>query len=137
MVLCGFHLFPFAGALVVDAAEMQNAMNDDAVQFLIVREVKVLGIGTDGIQADEEVATDDCTFCVVKGDDICVIIVLQELTVDAQDFLVIHKDVCNFSHPASIRDSNSSDPSSDGGLVNSGQGDVDGLKGNHVGEFRV
>ena len=48
-----FHLFALAGTFVVDAAEVQNAVDDDAVQLLVVALVELLGVGPYCIQTDE------------------------------------------------------------------------------------
>ena len=49
-LLCGFHLFAFAGAFVVDAAEVQNTVDNHTVQFLVVGASELVGIGKDGIE---------------------------------------------------------------------------------------
>ena len=81
---------------------MQDAVDDDAEQLLIVGHPQPLGIRAHGVEADEQVATDACGGAVVEGDDIGVVVVLQELTVDAQDLLVIDEDVVNLPHPLSM-----------------------------------
>src|SRR3712207_5978641 len=53
-VLGGFHQLPFARSLVVDAAKVQDAVDDDAVQLVFVRCAELFGIGAYGVQRSEE-----------------------------------------------------------------------------------
>lgn len=88
-VLCFLHDFPFAGAFVVDAAQMENTMNNNTMQFPIIIVVgKLLGIGTYGIQANEKVTVQTVAFAVVESDDIRIIIMLQILAVHFQNLFV-------------------------------------------------
>ena len=43
-VLGGFHQFALAGALVVETAEVEDAVDDDAVQLFVVGLAQHLGI---------------------------------------------------------------------------------------------
>ena len=131
-VLCGLHKFTLTRPLVIDSAEVQNAVDDDTVQLLLVGLVEPLGIEAHGVEADEEVARDDSGCTVIKGDDVCVVVVLQKLAVDAQDFLIIHKDVGDVAHLATVGGSHSLNPSHDGSLVDGRERDIDGLEGNQV-----
>ena len=108
---------------------MQNAMDDDAVQLLFKGKTKTFGICANGVEADEEVAADEFgTAAVVEGDDVCVVVVLQELTVHAQDFLVVDEDVVDVASATTIGGSNSTDPGCDDSLVDGRHLDVYGLE---------
>ena len=108
---------------------MQNAMDDDAVQLLFIGKAKTFGVCAYGVEADEEVAADEFgTAAVVKGDDVCVVVVLQKLTVDAQDFLVINEDVVDVACATTIGGSYSTNPGCDDSLVDRRHLDVYGLE---------
>jgi len=68
------------------------------MQFPFVRLLELLGIGTHGIEADEEVATDAVSLGVVEGDDVGVIVMLQVLAVYFQYLLIGAKDIGHFAH---------------------------------------
>jgi len=55
---CCLHQLPFTGSFVVETAEVQDAVYDDAVQFFIVGFPELLGIGTDGVERYDKVAVD-------------------------------------------------------------------------------
>lgn len=104
-------------------------MNDDAVQLLFIGETKSFGVCANGVEADEKVAADELgTVAVVEGDDVCVVVVLQELTVDAQDFLVIDEDVVDVANATIVSCCHSVDPGCDGSLVDGRRLDVYGLE---------
>ena len=74
-VLGGFHQLTLTGAFVVEAAEVEDAVDDDAVQFLVVRLAELLGVGAHGVERDDEVAADGVAFAIVEGDDVGVVVV--------------------------------------------------------------
>lgn len=102
LVLGSLHLFTFTGSLVIYTAQVQDAMNDDAVKLALILLAELFGIGTHGIEADKEVTTDDIALGIVKGDDVGVIVVLQVLAVHFQYPLVITEDVGHLAHPFAI-----------------------------------
>ena len=62
--------------------KVEDAVDDDTVQFTFVVVIgELFRIGAYGIEADEEVTAKAVAFTVVESDDICVIIVLQILSV--------------------------------------------------------
>ena len=78
-VFGGFHDFAFAGAFVVDAAEVEDAVNDDAVELLVVggaetggvvRGDELLAVRQYGVEADEHIAAYHIGAAVVEGDDV-------------------------------------------------------------------
>ena len=48
-VFCLLHYFAFAGSFVVDAAQMEYAVYDDAAQFVVILLAELLGIGAYGV----------------------------------------------------------------------------------------
>jgi hypothetical protein len=73
---------------VVNAAKVEDAMDDDTVQFFGEVGVQQFGVCLDCIKADEEVAGDSVPLSIVEGDDIGVVIVLQVLPVYFQNLFV-------------------------------------------------
>lgn len=131
LILFRLHNLALSGSLVVNAAEVENAVDDDAVELLFVGSAYVLGVRTYRVEGDEEVATDFISLRVVKGYDVGVIIVLKELTIDLQDFFIIDKDVSNGATTLAMRLCHGFYPSSGCRLVDIGEGKVDAVVGNH------
>ena len=94
-ILVGLHDLTLARALVVDAAKVQDAMDDGAMQLLVVRLAELLGVGAHGVEANEEVARDLIAARIVEGDDVGVVVVLQILPVHLQNLLIRAKDVAD------------------------------------------
>ena len=67
-VLGSLHQLTLTGAFVVDAAEVEYAVDDDAVQLLVVRLAECLGIGANGVERDDEVAIQRVAFASRSGD---------------------------------------------------------------------
>ena len=89
LVLVSLHDFAFAWSLVVYAAQVQNAVDKDAVEFgFIVGRGKLLRVGEDCVQAYKQVARNCLIFSVIKSYDISEIIVLQILSVDIENIIV-------------------------------------------------
>ena len=84
-------------AFVFYAAQVEDAVYDDAVQLVFEALSVFLGVAFDGVEADEYVAAYPVAFGVVEGDDVGVVVVLQVLPVDFQDAAVVAKDVADLS----------------------------------------
>ena len=98
LILRLLHNLPFSRPFVIDAAKVQDAVDDDAVQLpFVVIAGKLFGVGAYRIQADEEVAAQAVAFAVVESDDVRVVIVLKVLAVHFEDFLVRTEDVGYFA----------------------------------------
>ena len=69
LVLILLHDFSLSRALVVDAAEVQDAVDDDAMKLIIVGLAKLLDIGTHGIERNHDVAVNHIILIVIEGDD--------------------------------------------------------------------
>ena len=73
-------------------------MDDDPMQLPFIRLFELLGIGSYGVEADEEVARYSVPFGIVEGDDVGVIVMLQVLAVHFQYLLVGAEYVSHFAH---------------------------------------
>ena len=80
-VFCGFHDFAFSRPFVIDAAKMQYAVYDYAVEFRFIRGIELFGVGAYRVQTDEQIARQFLAFAVVERNDVRVIIMLQVLAV--------------------------------------------------------
>ena len=102
LVLVLLHDLALARTLVVDAAQVQDAVNDDTMQLVVVGLAELLGIGAHSIERDDNIAVDDIALIVIEGDDIGVIIMAQILVVDLENLLVVYKHVAHLAHFASV-----------------------------------
>lgn len=50
-----FHNLAFAGAFVVDAAKVENAVNNGAVQFVLISGVELFGICFYRVETDKQI----------------------------------------------------------------------------------
>ena len=57
---------------------------------------------------------------IAKSNDIGVVVVLEELAIDAQDFLIVDKHIGDFADAAAIGGSHLDDPSLDSSTVEVG-----------------
>ena len=78
-------------------------MNDDAVQFALVGLAELLGVAADGVETDDDVAADATGLGIVEGDDVRVVVVPEELAVDAEDVLIVGKEVSDVAHMIVMR----------------------------------
>ena len=140
MVFGGFHDFAFAGTFVVDAAEVEDAVNDDAVELLvvggaekggIVRGDELLAVRQHGVEADEHIAAYHIGAAVVEGDDVRKIVMAKELVVDDKDVFVVAERVAQRAHALAIGGCHGGYPRLHLGLVNVRHSDAVGLESNH------
>lgn len=101
-VLVGLHDFAFARALVVYAAEVQHAVYYNTVKLSEIIRADTLGVGAYRIKRYEHIAADQASARIVEGDYIRIIIVVEELTVDFYDFVIVAEDVCQFADNSSV-----------------------------------
>ena len=98
LVFGSFHDFTFARSLVIDAAQMQNAVYDNTVQLFVISASYLFGIAAHGIQTDEQVTADYVVFAIVERDDVGIIIVLLVFPVYFKNLFVIALDVGFFAN---------------------------------------
>ena len=78
-------------------------MDDDTVKLIIIGFAKLLGIGTDGIERNHNIAIDDIILIVIEGDDIGIVIMPQILIINLENLLVIYKHIAYLSYLAAMR----------------------------------
>lgn len=109
-IFCGFHDFTFARSFIVDAHEVEHAMNEHTVEFVVIVFTQHLGIGAHGIEGDVEVACQHCSCTIIKGDDVGVVVVLEILPISGEYLFVIAEDIVDFSQSAIVLRSDTAQP---------------------------
>ena len=97
-----FHDFALSRSLIIDTAQVQHAMDDDAHEFGLIRRTQHLGIAGNRVKRDDHVAGNVARIGVVKRDNVRVIIMPEELAVGGQDILVVTEDVGQAPYPLSV-----------------------------------
>lgn len=86
-----FHNFSLSRSLVVDATQMQHAMDNHTQQFRVIRLGELLRIGANGVKRNHHITTDATAIAIVEGDDVGVIVVLEIFAVGVEYVLVVAK----------------------------------------------
>ena len=71
---------------------MQEAVDDDAMEFLFWCDLIEFGISFDGIEADVNVSAERVVFTVIEADVVRVIVVSDEATVDVEHCFIIYEN---------------------------------------------
>ena len=74
--------------MVVVTDQVQDAMDNHAIKFVLELGPIEGGVLPDGIHADEQVAADSVALAIVERDDVGEVIVLQVLHIHVQDVVV-------------------------------------------------
>ena len=90
---------------------MQDTVDDDTMKLFVVGLSELLGIGSDRVERDDEVAVEDVVFTVVESDDVCVVVMTEVFTVDFQNLLIVTEQIANLANPFTIAGGNGFDPS--------------------------
>lgn len=106
----GLHDLTFAGTFVVYAAKMEYAVDDNTQQFSIITCADRHRIGRYSVERYEDITLDELAMSVVESNDIGVIIVIEELSVDIENLVVIAKDICNLPDYSIVLTGNSNNP---------------------------
>ena len=124
MVLGCFHLFALTWSFVVLSAKVKDAVDDDTVQFFLIFLSEELGIGAYGVERNHNIAVEHIVFTIVEGDDIGIIVVLQELPVHFKNMFVVTEQITHFAYLLSIGGGNAANPSCGVALLDFGHGYV-------------
>ena len=108
--LFGSHLgFGFRG-LIRLTREMQQAVDNNTMQLVEKWHTLLLGIGGNRVQRNINIAIHARVRGIIKGDDIGIVVVLKELTIDRQNLLVVAEDIVEFAYRVAILRSSALDP---------------------------
>ncbi len=96
-VFVGLHELAFPRSFIVDAAEVEDTVDDGTVEFLVVGSVEGFGISLHRVETDKQVAGDLIAARIIERDDIRIIIMLEVLAVYFQNLLVGAEDVADIA----------------------------------------
>ena len=82
---------------------MQDAMDDDALQFFDVSGMELFAVASYRVQRNEDVARYPVGFTIVERDDVGVVIVPKILVVDLQNIFVGAENIGNFTDGFAMR----------------------------------
>ena len=119
LVLVLLHDLTLTWALVVDATEVKDAMDDDAMEFALIGLIELLGIGAHGVEADDNIARNLIALGIIEGDDVGVIGMSEELAIAVENTLVVDELVTNFAQPLAMELGNLANPYADVTATNS------------------
>ena len=110
-VFCLLHYFAFAGSFVVDAAQMEYAVYDDAAQFVVILLAELLGIGAYGVETDNQVAVNAVALVVVESDDVSIVMMIEGPDVDVENVRVGTENYIDLTDAAVLSLGDGLDPS--------------------------
>ena len=130
--LFGSHLGFGCGGLIRLTREMQQAVDNNTMQLVEKWHTLLLGIGGNRVQRNINIAIHARVRGIIKGDDIGIVVVLKELTIDRQNLLVVAEDIVELAYRIAILRCSTLDPLLDFRKVNGRHGDVVRSEGNHI-----
>jgi len=123
-ILILFHDFPLAWLLVVDAAEMQDAVDDDTMELALEGLSELLCIGAHRFESDDDVTGNFVAFGIIEGDDVGIKVMLQVLPVAGQDAFIIDKLVAYRAQTLAMKLGDLANPRADVTPANGRHGDA-------------
>ena len=108
--LFGSHLGFGFGSLIRLTREMQQAVDNNTMQFMKERYTHLLGIGGNRVQRNINIAIHARVRGIIKGDDIGIVVVLKELTIDGENLLVVAEDIVELAYRVAILRCGALDP---------------------------
>ncbi len=106
-----FHNLAFTRTLVVDATQMKHTVYYHPQQFAVIRSAYQFGIRSHGIERNEHLARNAILACIIKCNNIGIIIMVKKFTIYAQNFLVITKYESKLSDSVTVIAGNKGNPS--------------------------
>ena len=107
-------------------------MDDDTVQLVDERCAYLFGIGCNGIERYVNIAVHACARGIIKGDDVGIVVVLKELTIDGENLLVVAEDIVEVAHRITVLCSSALNPLLDFADVNGRHENIVSVEGDHV-----
>ena len=108
--LFGGHLGFGFGGFVGLASEVEQAVDDDTVQFVKERCAYLLGVGGNRVERYVNIAIHACARGIIKGDDVGIVVVLEKLLIDGEDLLVIAEDIVEVAYGVAVLSCGALDP---------------------------
>ena len=100
--LFGSHLGFGFGSLIRLTREMQQAVDNDTMQLVEKWHTHLLGIGGNRVQRNINITIHARARGIIKGDDVGIVVVLKELTIDGENLLVVAEDIVEFAYRVAI-----------------------------------
>ena len=119
ILLFGGHLGFGLRGFVRLACEMQQAVDNDTVQFVEEWCAYLFGVGGNGVERDVDIAIHACARGIIKGDDVGIVVVLEKLLIDGKDLLVVAEDIVEVAHKVAVLSCGALDPLFDFAKVDS------------------
>lgn len=132
LVFSHSHLLCLFVGEVVYTTKVQDAVNDNAKEFLVVGSGKLFRIGEHGVKRDERITREKIALAGVKANVVGIVVMTDKLTVDAQNLLVVHEDIVDGVHTLAITKGHLLYPLGDGLLIEIRQVDVYCIVCNHI-----
>lgn len=125
------HLCFGFGRLVGLPCEMQQAVDNDAMQFVEKWRTRLFGVAGYRVQRNINIAVHARTRAIIKGDDVRIIVVLQELAVYRQNLLIVAEDIVEVAYCKAILGCHCTNPTLYLRKRKRGHGNVVSVEGNH------
>ena len=97
-----FHYFALTGSFVINATQVQHAMNDDAVQFVLLDGMNEESVRGDSIERNHHVARDALPRAVIKRDNVGIVIMVEETAIGVEDIFIVTKNIGQPPYPFSM-----------------------------------
>ena len=85
-------------------------MDDDTVQLVDERCAYLFGIGGNRVKRYVNIAIHACARGIIKGDDVGIVVVLEELAIDSKDLLVVAEDIVEVAYGVAVLSCGALDP---------------------------
>lgn len=108
--LFGSHLGFGFGSFIRLTREMQQAVDNNTMQLVKKWHTHLLGIGGYRVQRNINIAIHARVRGIIKGDDIGIVVVLEELTINRQNLLIIAEDIVEVAYRVAILRCGALDP---------------------------
>ena len=90
----GFCLWRFISL----SCEMQKSVDNNAMELVEKSGSHLFGIAFYSVERDEDVSIYARARGVIKGDDVGIVVVLEELAVDGKNLFIVAEDIVKFAH---------------------------------------
>ena len=130
--LFGSHLGFGLRGFVRLTCEMQQAVDNDSMQFVKEWRAHLFGVGSYSVKRNINIAIHTRARGIIKGDDVGIVVVLKELAIDSDNLLIIAEDIVELAYRVAILRCGALDPLLDFRKVNGRHGDVVGVEGDHI-----
>ena len=112
--------------------EMQEAVYDNAMEFVEESGSYLLGIALYCVKRDVDISIYACACSIIKGNDVGIVVVLEELAVNGKNLFVVAENIVEFANRKVVLGSYGTNPTLNLRIVESREVDIFRRKMNHV-----